>query len=173
MIESGDGVQGGLGIKTLSLRHIRLFAGLAFVFRHPVLRKIAACTGTANLFGSMTVALEILFLVRVLGLKPADTGLLLSLGSLGGIVGGVLSGRLSRWIGSARIIWVSVGVFGLIPILMPLTERGPRLVLFPIALAGLTFTFVVYNIAQLSYRQLICPPDLLGRMNAAIRWIVW
>ncbi len=138
-----------------------------------MLRKIAACTGTANLFGSMTVALEILFLVRVLGLKPADTGLLLSLGSLGGIVGGVLSGRLSRWIGSARIIWVSVGVFGLIPILMPLTERGPRLVLFPIALAGLTFTVVVYNIAQLSYRQLICPPDLLGRMNAAIRWIVW
>src|SRR6266568_5297018 len=107
------------------------------------------------------------------GPEPADTGLLLSLGSLGGIVGGVLSGRLSRLIGSARIIWVSVGVFGLIPILMPLTERGPRLVLFPIALAGLTFTFVVYNIAQLSYRQLICPPDLLGRMNAAIRWIVW
>src|SRR6266568_988017 len=107
------------------------------------------------------------------GPEPADTGLLLSLGRLGGIVGGVLSGRLSRLIGSARIIWVSVGVFGLIPILMPLTERGPRLVLFPIALAGLTFTFVVYNIAQLSYRQLICPPDLLGRMNAAIRWIVW
>ena len=43
-----------------------IFAGLAFVMRQPVLRKIAACTGTANLFGSMSAALEIIFLVRVL-----------------------------------------------------------------------------------------------------------
>lgn len=150
-----------------------LFAGLAFVFRHPVLRKIAACTGTANLFGSMSGALEIVFLLRVLDVKPAETGLLFSLGSIGGILGGVLSGRLARWIGSARIIWFSMLVFGVIPILMPLTEPGWRLALFPIAFAGLSFTAVVYNIAQLSYRQLICPPELLGRMNAAIRWIVW
>lgn len=150
-----------------------LFAGLGFVFGHKVLRKIAACTGTANLFGSISGALEIIFLVRVLHVRPADTGLLIGIGSVGGILGGILSGRLSRWIGTARIIWFSVGVFGAIPILMPLTEPGPRLVLFPIAVAGLSFTVVLYNIAQLSYRQLICPPHLLGRMNAAMRWIVW
>jgi hypothetical protein len=56
---------------------------------------------------------------------------------------------------------------------MPLTASGWRLALFPIAFAGLSFTVVVYNIAQLSYRQMICPPHLLGRMNAAMRWIVW
>jgi MFS family permease len=151
----------------------QLFAGLGFVFGHPVLRKIAACTGTANLFGSVSGALQIIFLVRVLHVRPADTGLLIGVGSLGGILGGVLSGRLAAWIGTARIIWFSVAVFGAIPILMPLTEPGPRLVLFPIAVAGLSFTVVVYNIAQLSYRQLICPPHLLGRMNAAMRWIVW
>ncbi|MGH3184199.1 MAG: MFS transporter, partial [Streptosporangiaceae bacterium] len=32
--------------------------GLSFVLRHPILRKIVACTGTANLFGSMALALE-------------------------------------------------------------------------------------------------------------------
>ena len=150
-----------------------LFAGLGFVFGHPVLRKIAACTGTANLFGSISGALEILFLVRVVHVRPADTGLLIGVGSLGGILGGILSGRLAKWIGTARIIWFSVAVFGAIPIVMPLTAPGPRLVLFPIAIAGLSFTVVLYNIAQLSYRQLICPPHLLGRMNAAMRWIVW
>ncbi len=150
-----------------------MFAGLAFVFGHPVLRKIAACTGTANLFGSIAGALEVVFLYRVVRVPAASIGLLFSLGSLGGILGGVLSGRLARWIGSARIIWFSMLVFGVIPILMPLTAHGWRLALFPIAFAGLSFTAVVYNIAQLSYRQLICPPELLGRMNAAIRWIVW
>jgi MFS family permease len=150
-----------------------LFAGLAFVFGHPILRKIAACTGTANLFGMVSGALEIIFLVRVVGVQPASTGLLLSVGSLGGILGGVLSGRLARWIGSARIIWFSMLVFGAIPILMPLTALGWRLVLFPVAFAGMSFCAVVYNIAQVSYRQLITPPELLGRMNAAMRWIVW
>jgi Na+/melibiose symporter-like transporter len=150
-----------------------LLAGLNFVWHQPVLRKIAACTGTANLFGSMAGALEILFLIRVLHVRPADTGLLVSIGSLGGVAGGVLSRPLSRWIGNARIIWFSMLVFGAIPLLMPLTEPGPRLALFPVAIAGLSFTAVLYNVAQLSYRQSICPPALLGRMNAAIRWIVW
>jgi MFS family permease len=150
-----------------------LLAGLRFVFGQPVLRKIAACTGTANLFGSMSGAIEIIFLVRVLHVRPVDTGLLISIGSLGGILGGVLSGPLSRWIGNARIIWFSMLTFGAIPILIPLAEPGWRLVFFPIGFAGLSFCAVVYNVAQLSYRQMICPPELLGRMNAAIRWIVW
>jgi MFS family permease len=150
-----------------------VFAGLRFVLSHRVLRKIAACTGTANLFGAMSGALEILFLVRVVHIKPTEIGLLFGIGSLGGILGGVLSGRLSKWIGTARIIWFSMLVFGAIPIVLPLTAAGPRLVFFPIASAGLGFTALVYNIAQLSYRQLITPPELLGRMNAAIRWIVW
>ncbi len=32
---------------------------------------------------------------------------------------------------------------------------------------------MVYNVAQVSYRQAICPPRLMGRMNAAVRWVVW
>ena len=150
-----------------------IFAGLRFVAGHRVLRKIAACTGTANLFSSMFGALEIIFLVRIVHIRAAEIGLLISIGSLGGILGGVLSGRLAKWIGTARIIWFSMLVFGAIPILMPLTAAGWRLVFFPIATAGFSFGAVVYNIAQLSYRQIICPPELLGRMNAAIRWIVW
>jgi MFS family permease len=150
-----------------------IFAGLRFVGTQPVLRKIAACTGTANLFGNMTGTLEVLFLVRIVHVRPAEVGLLFSIGSLGGIAGGVLSARLAKRIGTARIVWFSMLVFGAIPILLPLTAPGWRLILFPIAGAGLSFAAVVYNIAQVSYRQLICPPELLGRMNAAIRWIVW
>lgn len=150
-----------------------LFAGLRFVLTNKVLRKIAACTGTSNLFGSMSATLEIIFLVRVVHVRPTEVGVLFSIGSLGGIAGGIVSGRLSKWIGNARIIWFSVLVFGAVPIVMPLTATGWRLALFPIAGFGLSFAAVVYNIAQISYRQIITPPELLGRMNAAIRWIVW
>jgi hypothetical protein len=34
-------------------------------------------------------------------------------------------------------------------------------------------TVVVYNITQVSYRQAICLPDLQGRMNSVMRFIVW
>jgi predicted MFS family arabinose efflux permease len=143
------------------------------VLRHPILRKITACTGTANLFGSMGMALEIVFLVRVLRVRPADTGLLIAVASLGGVAGGLLAGRLSRRIGSARIVWYSMLVFGLPQLLIPLAAPGWRIAAFVVGMGAFSFSAVVYNVAQVSYRQAICPPRLLGRMNAAIRWVVW
>jgi MFS family permease len=150
-----------------------LLAGLAFVVRHPILRKIAGCTGTANLFGTMAAALEIIFMVRVLHIHAGYTGLIIGIGGVGGVAGGILSGALGRRIGTARIIWVSILGLGLFPLLIPLAEPGWRLVLLPVGLFAFSVQVVLYNIGQLSYRQSICPPELLGRMNAAIRWIVW
>jgi len=147
--------------------------GLSFVLRHPILRKIAACTGTANLFSAVTTALEIIFLVRVLHVRPAGVGLLLAAAGLGGIAGGIVSGRLARRIGSARLIWFSMLVLGLPEFLVPLAEPGWRVAAYPVGFAAGSFTAVVYNVAQVSYRQAICPPHLLGRMNAAMRWVVW
>jgi MFS family permease len=147
--------------------------GLSFVLRHPVLRKIVACTGTANLFGSMGTALEIVFLIRVLRVRPADTGLLIAVASLGGVAGGLLAGRLGRRIGSARIIWFSMLVLSFPELLIPLAAPGWRLAAFGVGMAFFSFGGVVYNVAQVSYRQAICPPRLLGRMNAAVRWVVW
>ena len=132
-----------------------------------------ACTGTANLFGSMAVALEFIFLIRLLHVRPAETGLLIAVASLGGVAGGALSGRLSRRIGSARLIWFSMLVLSLPQLLVPLAEPGWRVAAFVVGLAGFWFSAVVYNVAQVSYRQAICPPRLLGRMNAAVRWVVW
>jgi MFS family permease len=147
--------------------------GLRFVLGDPILRKIVGCTGTANLFSSMAGAVEIVFLIRVLHVRPADTGLLFALAAVGGVAGGVLSGRMARWLGSARVIWFSMLVFGLPQFLPALAEPGWRVALVPIGFATAFFAGVVYNVAQISYRQAICPPRLMGRMNAAVRWIVW
>jgi MFS family permease len=182
-----EGGQGGLGGKVppqeqggsrgdrppRSTLRADIAEGLSFVLRHPVLRKIVACTGTANLFGSAGTALEIVFLIRVLRIRPADTGLLIAVASLGGVAGGLLAGRLGRWIGSARIIWYSMLVLSFPELLIPLAAPGWRVAAFPVGMAFFAFGGVVYNVAQVSYRQSICPPRLLGRMNAAVRWVVW
>jgi MFS family permease len=159
-------------VSRVSLRN-QIAEGLAFVVKHPILRRVVACTGTSNLFMGIAGALEILFLVRVLHVRPGLTGLIVDGGSLGGIAGGVFAGRLARRIGSARIIWVSVLVFCAPQFIAALAWRGWGVLLFPIGYGSGLFGGVVYNVAQVSYRQSVCPPELMGRMNAAVRWIVW
>ncbi|MET9385465.1 MFS transporter [Streptomyces sp. NPDC002928] len=149
------------------------FAGIKFVMGHTVLRKTVACSGTVNLFGSMAGAIQIIFLVRVLHVHPAYTGLIFALASLGGICGGLLSGQMARWIGSARVMWFSLLVIGLPQILSALAEPGWSVALFPLGFAISYFSIVNYNIAVVTYRLMICPPALLGRMTAAARWIAW
>lgn len=147
--------------------------GLKFVTGHPILRKVVACTGTSNLFTSAAMAVEVIFLVRVLHIRPAYTGLVFSVAAIGGIAGGVLSGRIAKRIGSARVIWFSILVFGAPQVLAAFATPGWGVVLAPVGLASFLFAGVVYNVAQVSYRQSVCPPRLMGRMNAAVRWIVW
>jgi MFS family permease len=147
--------------------------GLRFVLREPILRKVVACTGTSNLFSSIAVAMDIIFLVRVLHVAPAYTGLVFAVSAVGGILGGLLAGRLGKRIGTARIIWVSILVFGVPAFVPALAEPGWSVILVPIGFACTFFSSVVYNVAQVSYRQAITPPRLMGRMNAAVRWIVW
>lgn len=147
--------------------------GLGFVVGHPILRKIVACTSTSLFFGSMITALEMVFLVRHLSVQPGTAGLITACAGLGGAVGGVIGGRLGQLVGTSRIIWLSILGAGWTGLLIPLARPGWGVLLFGLGYFGMYFSAVVYNIAQISYRQAICPPALLGRMNASVRWIAW
>jgi MFS family permease len=147
--------------------------GLRFVVRHPILRKVVACTGTSNFFSGAQGAVIPVFLVRVLHLHPALIGLLYALGAVGGVIAGLFTGRFARRIGSARIVWISALLIVPCLALTPLAEPGWRVILVGIGGVGTSFGVVLYNVAQVSYRQAITPLALLGRMNAAVRWIVW
>ncbi|MGH9067468.1 MAG: MFS transporter [Acidimicrobiales bacterium] len=147
--------------------------GLRFVLGHPILRMIAGATSTANFFGSAWIALSVVFLVRQVGLSPSAIGALTSAGAAGGVLGALVAVRLARTLGSARVIWVSLSVCAPFLLLLPLTFPGPGLALWAAGTFADSFGAVVYNVNQASYRQLLCPPGLLGRMNATMRFIVW
>jgi MFS family permease len=55
----------------------------------------------------------------------------------------------------------------------PLAPRSFPLPLLMVGGALFGFGAVAYNITQVSLRQAITPERLQGRMNAAMRWIVW
>jgi predicted MFS family arabinose efflux permease len=147
--------------------------GLRFVMSHPILRMIAGCTSTANLFGSAMAAIGVVFLVRQIHLGASTIGVLTSLGAVGGVAGALSCGLLRRRIGSARLIWLSLTVAVPFGLLIPVTFPGPGLACYAVGLFALSFGGVVYNVHQASFRQVLCPHRLLGRMNATIRFIVW
>jgi MFS family permease len=147
--------------------------GLGFVVRHPLLRRIVACTGSSNLFGSMTSALLVLFVLRTLGLSESTLGVVFSVGAVGGLVGAASAGWFARRVGEGRAIPLSAVVFAAGGALMPLAAVGAPVVLLMGGWSVLSWAVVAYNVTQVSFRQRLCPPALLGRMNASVRFIVF
>jgi MFS family permease len=147
--------------------------GLTFITRNSILRKTTACVATVNLFIAMQISLNLLFLVRILDVRPALAGLFTALGSLGGIIGGMLAASIARRFGSARVLCFSHLVFAAPALLLPLAEPGWGITLFVVGYGASAFACSVWSASQLAYRQSVCPPELRGRMNAASRWITW
>ncbi|WP_329108498.1 MFS transporter [Micromonospora sp. NBC_01699] len=145
--------------------------GLAFIRRQPVLRQILACTTTSNFFVMASASVEVTFMVRELHASPPLVGAVFSLSALGGLVAGAYASRLSRWIGSARIIWVAMAAPGPLYLLMPLAQPGWGVLLYGIGLAAFSANSVLFNVAAMTYRQRITPAGLLGRVNASFLWI--
>src|SRR5579875_567057 len=147
--------------------------GLRFVFGHRLLRMLAGSTASFNLFNGLTNAVVVLFLVRTVGLSAGSIGVLFSAAGLGGWAGALVTHRLNRSLGYARMIRGSAAIVALLAPLLPLTDRGWRLSLFVVwSLVG-SAAIAAYNIATVSLRQVLCPPELLGRMNATMRFVVW
>lgn len=149
--------------------------GLAFVVQHRVLRAVVTCTGLANLAGATATAVSALFALRVLGLSTSTWGVVLSAGAVGGLLGAMTSDRIARAVGEHRTIALGALVGGPALALTPLAATGlaPAPVLLVTGGALASFAVVVYNVVQVSFRQRLCPPRLLGRMNASVRFLVW
>ena len=146
--------------------------GLRFVFGHPILRAVAFTTATSNLFGSMYFAVAIVFLVRVIHLSPGIIGLVLSFAGVGGVLGGLSATAVARRIGSARATILGIA-FGAAMLMVPGATPSNGAVLFAAASLFAGYGSVLYNVNQVSFRQRLCPPALLGRMNATMRFVVW
>ena len=152
-----------------------IWEGLRFVFTERLLRRIVATTGTSNFFNTISMTMLPIFILRELGLNPASMGVIFSLGAVGGLLGAMATSHIVRWIGEARAIPVSAIGFSVIAVFLPVAAMVPSIA-FPLLVAQgfvVSFTVLLYNITQVTFRQRITPPRLLGRMNASVRFVVW
>ncbi len=149
--------------------------GLRVVFDSRILRSIAGCTGTFNLFSALADAVFLLYITNSLRIEPALLGLMFGVGSLGALLGALLPARAARRFGLGPTILGSATLIGVGTLLVPLAS-GPLPVVVSLLVSAQFITGLantVYNINQVSLRQAITPDRLLGRMNASMRFLVW
>lgn len=150
--------------------------GLAFIFRHPVLRAVTATTALSNVSSIVIATLEPILILRLLAIPPEGLGLIMSLGAVGGLPASVLAPRLARAIGEGPSLRLTIVGSMLALAMLPAALWVPPAWALPVVCASsalMGFSVVTYNIIQVTARQRLCPRELLGRMNASIRFVVW
>ncbi|MEN9730873.1 MAG: hypothetical protein RL488_183 [Actinomycetota bacterium] len=158
--------------------HVEIREGLRFVVRQPLIRRISLTTSVNNLFTSLMFSIFALVFLgsQYLNFGAAAFGLLGTVAAIGSLLGALATTKLIKWIGEGTLISVSAILSGCITLLVPIAVTIHNSLTLPLLLLMdfLTgFAVLAYNITQVSARQRLCPPELLGRMNASIRFFVW
>jgi len=146
--------------------------GMRVITSNKLLWTQAGCTGTSNLGSNIFTVALFLYAYRVLGVTQGEIGIAFSIGAAGFLIGALVSRRVTTKVGLGRAIALSV--VANLGLLIVLVANGATAVL----VLGLAF-FIgfmgvpIYNINQVSLRQIITPNRLQGRMNATMRTIIW
>jgi MFS family permease len=146
--------------------------GLGFVFRSRVLRATAIASALSNFSFAIASAVNMVFLSRTLGLSPALIGAAIAVGSVTVMVGAAFTTRLSRAVGSVRIVWLSLALTAPLSLAGALAQPGWWTLLVVLGIAAGEFGQIVYAITQVSIRQQVCPDRILGRVNATMQVVV-
>jgi MFS family permease len=146
--------------------------GVRYVAGDRYLRPLTIWASVVNLGLTGYGALAVVFLVRTVGLAPGPAGLLLAASGAGGLLGALVARRVSARFGTARTLLGSA--LGALPfaLLIPLTGPGARLAFFAVGLLVAGGGIVAGSIILGSFRQTYCPPRLLGRVTATMRFLL-
>jgi MFS family permease len=146
---------------------------LRYVFGHQVLRPIALAAASSAFFDNVLAAVLMLLLSRELRFSAGAIGALLTAASVGALAGAWLTGRVTRRLGTARTLRLGLVTSVFFELMIPLTGHGARVAWFVVGAAIGGAGLVAFNVVQMSFRQTVTPPHLLGRMNATMRFLIW
>lgn len=150
-----------------------LKVGFRELWHQRELRSTIACTATFNFAYGMLQPLFYLFLLRELGVSEGIVGLILAMGGLGSVLSAIFAEKVVARIGIGAAIWMPALIAGCS--ISALASLSPRtaLVVGGILQAVLSISVTVYNITVFTLRQASTSPDILGRVSASSRVIVW
>ncbi|MFK0098555.1 MFS transporter [Streptomyces sp. NPDC091040] len=145
--------------------------GLRLTAYDPWFRTFALFGAASNVALMGYQSIQVVFLVRSVGLTPGAVGALVAATSAGGVAGAFAARRVAHRIGTGRAtLLFELGVPSL-GLLIPLTGDGPGILLFVTGGFSVSAGVVAGNIIKASFLQRYCPPDLLGRLTASTAFL--
>jgi len=151
----------------------QLREGLRFARDNPCIRAFTATNVAFFFCNGIVDTVLLLYLARDLGLPSAVIGLILAVGSGGGLIGALLAAPLTARCGlGPTILWAAM-LRGAGLIAIPLAG-SLSVGVVPLLIVGQFVTsggWTIYFINQTSTRQALVPDRLLGRVNASF-WMV-
>ncbi|MEM3637626.1 MAG: MFS transporter [Conexivisphaerales archaeon] len=146
--------------------------GIKVVTSNSLLWTQAGCTATSNLGTSMFGVALLLYAYRILGISKSTIGFAFSIGAIGFLLGVLVSTNITKRLGLGKTIALAISLnFGLLLSLLPLGKLSIIAIGAGFFLSNIGLP--IYNINQVSLRQIITPQRLQGRMNATMRTLVW
>jgi predicted MFS family arabinose efflux permease len=142
---------------------------MRWIRRSAVMRYSLAAVATINYFNFVFFALFVLYATRSLHVRPAALGLVLGVGAIGGVVGSLVAGRISRRIGLGPAFALGCVLFPLPIVLVP-AAGGPRWVVFGcllVAELGSGLGVMILDIAFGTISAGLVPPPLRSRVSGA------
>jgi MFS family permease len=154
-----------------------MIQGWHHVFSEGRLRALASCITSLSFFNAIFESVQILFLTRQLGLSAAWLGIIFASGSVGFLMGAIVTDKVDRRIGLGRSLLLGVLLTGGSDLFFPIAGRihTQWLVIGLLILAQLFFGIglTMFQIGQVSLRQSLTPNQLQGRMNATLSMLSW
>ena len=146
-----------------------LRAGIAYIRRSPIIRASLLATATINFFNFVFWALFFLYATKTLGVGAGLLGLVLGAASVGGVLGSIVTGRISRRIGVGPAFVAGSIVFPAPLVLVPLAGGSDwTIVAFLFAAEFLSgFGVMVLDITAGSIKAALVPDRLRARVAGA------
>lgn len=148
--------------------------GLRYVYRNRAIRDVVASGSLASSALAASNALWLAYVYRDLHWSAHAAGLTLGIGSVGAVVGSLIAQPLIDRVGLGKAMIVGAATLPLevVPTCLVRPGLAGQLIVaggFFVLLAG----SIVLGVSSRSFRQLVCEPAYLGRMNGSSRWIMW
>lgn len=146
--------------------------GLRLVVRHPLLRTIVTANAVTTFLLAGVSSLWLLYVIGTLHWTTLAAGLVYGLSLVGGVAGGIIAEPLLGRVGVNKVVLVGALMSAPLEMVTPLAPHGPAGPwVVGVAFTVLTCAGMVTQTATMSVRQLVTPPELLGRMTATNRFL--
>lgn len=152
---------------------VRFKRGFQLNWNDRVLRGTMLATLLANIGGPIFVTVMPQLAYRGLGLSAGTFGTVMSVAAVGAVVGALLTQKVSRLMGPARVMPWAIFLHSAVGLGVLAAPGLPAPIVLGATLAAYGFCMVMYNVSTAAVRQVRVPNEDQAISQAAFRTVTW